>query len=101
MAFVSAFLSSLPASICVGRITSMSLIDEASFADDILNVLSMVKDHPFIQKVEQSKNNVPSIILYSYEQMTDFQKSIGTSKKKRVGIDGTFHRCLPRFVLEE
>jgi hypothetical protein len=32
MAFVSAFLSSLPASICVGRITSMSLIDEASFA---------------------------------------------------------------------
>jgi hypothetical protein len=60
-------------------------------ADDILNVLSMVKDHPFIQKVEQSKNNVPSIILYSYEQMTDFQKSIGTSKKKRVGIDGTFN----------
>jgi hypothetical protein len=31
------------------------------------------------------------IILYSYEQMTDFQKSIGTSKKKRVGIDGTFN----------
>ena len=37
-------------------------------ADDILNVLSMVKDHPFIQKVEQSKNNVSSIILYNYEQ---------------------------------
>jgi hypothetical protein len=55
-------------------------------ADDILNVLSMVKDHPFIQKVEQSKNNVPSIILYSYEQMTDFKKIIGTSKEPRVGI---------------
>ena len=55
-------------------------------ADDILNVLSMVKDHPFIQKVEQSKNNIPSIILYSYEQLTDFKKIIGTSKEPRVGI---------------
>jgi hypothetical protein len=42
----------------------------------------MVKDHPFIQKVEQSKNNVPSIILYIYEQMTDFKKIIGTSKER-------------------
>ena len=55
-------------------------------ADDILNVLSMVKDHPFIQKVEQSKNNVPSIILYSYEQMTDFKKFIGTSKERILDI---------------
>jgi hypothetical protein len=59
--------------------------------DDILNVLSMVKDHPFIQKVEQSKNNVPSIILYSYEQMTDFNKIIGPSKEPRVGIERTFN----------
>ena len=55
-------------------------------ADDILNVLSMVKNHPFIQKVEQSKNNVPSIILYSYEQMTDFKKIIGTSKERILDI---------------
>jgi hypothetical protein len=60
-------------------------------ADDILNVLSMVRDHPFIQKVDQSRNNVPSIILFSYEQMTDFQTFIGTSKKKRVVIDSTFN----------
>jgi hypothetical protein len=46
-------------------------------ADDILNVLSMVKDHPFIQKVEQSKNNVPSIILYSYEQMLPASICVG------------------------
>ena len=51
----------------------------------------MVKDHPFIQKVEHSKNNVPSIILYSDEQMTDFNKIIGTSKEPRVGIDRTFN----------
>ena len=60
-------------------------------ADDILNVLCMVKDHPFIQKVEQSKNNVPSIILYSYKQMTDFNKIIGPSKEPRVGIERTFN----------
>jgi hypothetical protein len=65
--------------------------NRSNVADDILNVLSMVKDHPFIQKVEQSNNNVPSIILYSYEQMTGFKKFIGTSKEPCVGSDRTFN----------
>jgi hypothetical protein len=71
-------------------------------ADDILNVLSMVKDHPFIQKVEQSKNNVPSIILYSYEQMTDFKKFIGTSKERilDISVPGHFGTDLDISVLD-
>jgi hypothetical protein len=55
-------------------------------ADDILNVLSMAKDHPFIQKVEQFKNNVSSIILYNYEQtviLKSARDSPGTGNNAR------------------
>lgn len=46
-------------------------------ADEMLHVLEMVKDHPFVQKVE--------------EQMVDFQHFLKTVESPRVGIDRTFN----------
>jgi hypothetical protein len=51
----------------------------------------MVKDHPFVQKVEHIKNHILSIILYGAEQMVDFQHILKTVESPRVGIDKTFN----------
>jgi hypothetical protein len=51
----------------------------------------MVKDHPFVQKVEHIKNHILSIILYGEEQMVDFQHILKTVESPRVGIDRTFN----------
>ena len=62
-----------------------------NIADEMLHVLEMVKDHPFVQKVEHIKNHILSIILYGEEQMVDFQHILKTVESPRVGIDRTFN----------
>jgi len=52
----------------------------------------MLNDN-FVQKVEHAKGQIPSIIpvIYSEEQIIDFQKFIDNSDTSRVGIDRTFN----------
>jgi hypothetical protein len=51
----------------------------------------MLNDNNFVQKVEHAKGQIPSIILYSEEQIIDFQKFIDNSDSSRVAIDRTFN----------
>jgi len=44
-----------------------------------------------VQKVEHAKSQIPSIILYSKEQIIDFQKFIDNSDSSRVAIDRIFN----------
>ncbi|CAC5425436.1 unnamed protein product [Mytilus coruscus] len=42
-----------------------------NIADEILEVLSMLNDHPFVQQVIYKKGQMPSILCYTEKQMTD------------------------------
>lgn len=42
-----------------------------NIADEILEVLNMMNDHPFVQQVIHNKGQVPSIIYHTDEQMVD------------------------------
>jgi hypothetical protein len=61
-----------------------------NIADEVLQVLSMLNDNNFVQKVEHAKGQLSSII-YSEEHIIDFQKFIDNSDSTRVGIDRTFN----------
>jgi len=45
-----------------------------NIADEVLQVLSMLNDNNFVQKVKHAKGQIPSILLYSEEQIIDFSK---------------------------
>ena len=62
-----------------------------NIVDEVLQVLSMLNDNNFVQKVKHVKGHIPSIILYSEEQIIDFQKFIDHSDSSRVAIDRTFN----------
>lgn len=49
---------------CRSRAKKKDKPTATNIADEMLHVLEMVKDHPFVQKVEHTKNHIPSIILY-------------------------------------
>jgi hypothetical protein len=54
----------------------------------------MLETHEFVQKIEKSKGptgQIPAIILYSENQMKDFEMFVKNSDKPRVGIDRTFN----------
>ena len=38
-------------------------------SDEVLEVLKMLNENDFVQKVEHTKGQIPSIILYNKEQM--------------------------------
>jgi hypothetical protein len=54
----------------------------------------MLETHEFVQKIEKSKGptgQIPAIILYSENQMKDFEMFVKNTDKPRVGIDRTFN----------
>ena len=59
-------------------------------ADEILEVIAMLNDHPFVQEIIHSKEMVPSIICYTEEQMLDLKHFV-QNKSGRLGIDRTFN----------
>ncbi|CAC5380483.1 unnamed protein product [Mytilus coruscus] len=61
-----------------------------NIADEILEVLSMLNDHPFVQQVIHKKGQVPSILCYTEKQMTDFKMFLSRSDGA-VGEDRTFN----------
>lgn len=60
-------------------------------ADEILEVLGMVNDHPYVQTVIHNKDQVPNIICYTQEQMQDLRHFVKHAKQKPIGIDRTFN----------
>ena len=59
-------------------------------ADEILAVLSMMNEHPFVQQVIHKKGQVPSIICQTEDQMVDF-KNLLSRQGGTVGVDRTFN----------
>ncbi|KAK3101746.1 hypothetical protein FSP39_006084 [Pinctada imbricata] len=53
----------------------------------------MTSEHnnPYVQKVEQSKNHVPTVFLYHDNQIQDMVHFLKTAEEPRVGIDRTFN----------
>ncbi|KAK3082787.1 hypothetical protein FSP39_005298 [Pinctada imbricata] len=60
-------------------------------ADEILSLISSIDQHPYVQKIEHTKNNVPAIILYDDDQLEDFRFFVRSRTEYRVGIDRTFN----------
>lgn len=62
-----------------------------SLADEILQVFKLLRTHPFVQQVNSTKSHAPTIILYSEEQMEDFQFFLSKNTDYVVGVDRTFN----------
>ena len=60
-------------------------------ADEILDVLGMVNDHPFVQSIIHNKDQVPNVICYTTEQMLDLKHIVRNSNNDAIGIDRTFN----------
>ena len=45
-----------------------------NFEEDLQKVEDLVDCHPFVQEVFRSKDKVPSVILYTQEQICDIQR---------------------------
>jgi hypothetical protein len=55
-----------------------------NIADEILEVLSMINDHPYVQTFIHHKDKVPSIICYTNEQMKDLKHFLRNGKKQPI-----------------
>ena len=62
-------------------------------ADDILTLMNVMHDHPFIQEIIQTKGKPPSVILYLKEQIQDIKLFCSSDKKRPsvLGVDRTFN----------
>ena len=67
---------------------------QVNFADEILQVENLVKSHEFVQRVIFGKDKVPSVILYTDEQISDIQRLCCNSLTARttvLGFDKTYN----------
>ncbi len=62
-------------------------------ADDIITLLNMIHEHPFVQEVVQTKGKPPAVILYLKEQLQEIQTfcSSNATHPSVLGVDRTFN----------
>ena len=63
----------------------------SNVADEILEVIAMLQDHPFVQTIIHHKDEVPSVICYTIEQLEDLKYFLKHNKDQPIGIDRTFN----------
>ena len=63
---------------------------DQTFADELLELISMTQTHPFVQKIFHGKSSPPSIILFSDNQITDV-KRFCLSGLTVLGVDKTYN----------
>ena len=61
-----------------------------NFADNVQGVENMVYTHPFVQQVIHTKDKVPTVILYTQEQLLDIERSC-MKQGIVLGFDKTFN----------
>ena len=71
--------------------TSTCTGNNNNIADEILNVISMMNTHPFVQEIVHKKNQVPAIICYTQDQMQDLRHFLSLKTNNPVGVDRTFN----------
>ncbi|KAL3876976.1 hypothetical protein ACJMK2_034747 [Sinanodonta woodiana] len=64
---------------------------QANVADDTLEVLRMMNEHPFVQTMVHNKDQVPSFICYTSDQITDMQHFLTYGNRQPVVKDRTFN----------
>ena len=64
---------------------------KSNIADEILEVIGMVNENPYVQSIVHNKDQVPSIICYTPQQMTDLRHFLTHEKSDPLGIDRTFN----------
>ena len=62
-----------------------------NFADELLECMELVDNHPFVQQVHKSKGSLPNFILYSDDQIDDIKYFISHQGKLVLGVDRTFN----------
>ena len=62
-----------------------------NIADEILDVISMVNVHPYVQTVIHNKDQVPSVICYTDDQVKDLKHFLKNTTAQPIGIDRTFN----------
>ena len=60
-------------------------------ADELLQVLAMMNDHPVVQQVIHRKDQVPAIICYTQDQITDLKHFLSFKTDLPIGVDRTFN----------
>ena len=63
----------------------------SNIADEILDVIGMINEHPYVQTIVHNKDQVPSVICYTADQMTDLRHFLKNDKSEPLGIDRTFN----------
>jgi hypothetical protein len=60
-------------------------------ADELLQVLAMMNDHPVVQQVIHRKDQVSAIICYAQDQKTDLKHFLSLKTDLPIGVDRTFN----------
>lgn len=62
-------------------------------ADDIITLLNMIHEHPFVQEIVQTKGKLPGVILYLKEQLQEMKMfcSSDATHPSVLGVDRTFN----------
>ena len=60
-------------------------------ADELLQVLAMMNDHPVVQQVIHRKDQVSAIIYYAQDQKTDLKHFLSLKTDLPIGVDRTFN----------
>ena len=66
---------------------------QKNVSDDVLTLLNMFHEHPFVQEVIQTKGKPPSVILYLKEQLEEIKSfcSSDATHPSVLGVDRTFN----------
>ena len=65
--------------------------DSRNFADNVQSLSSLTLDHPFIQSVENVKNKIPCVILYTEDMLQQIIIACAKVKPAVVSVDRTFN----------
>ena len=51
----------------------------------------MINEHPYVQTIVHNKDQVPSVICYTADQMPDLRHFLKNDKSEPLGIERTFN----------
>ncbi|CAC5420281.1 unnamed protein product [Mytilus coruscus] len=63
----------------------------ANVADEILAVVGLLDTHPFVQQIIHNKNQVPAIVCYTENQITDWRHFLAQTSEHPLRVDRTFN----------
>ena len=71
--------------------TKQTISTQVNIANEILDVIGIVNEHPYVQTIVHNKDQVPSFICYTQDQITNLKHFLTNEKDGPLGIDKTFN----------